>query len=139
MTKARSSPIAGMAIAAAIVAGWLAASPATAQEYPAKPIRMINGFAAGGNADLVARIVWQKVSEAVGQPVVYESKPGAGTLIANAFVAGAEPDGYTLLVASSAFATAAGPCSSVVKRPTLSAVRMRSTTEASEWLARLVR
>ena len=83
------------------------AGPALGQEWPTKPIRMINGFAAGGNADVVARIVAQPLGERLGQPIVVEAKPGAGTLIANAYVAGAEPDGYTLLVASSAFVTVA--------------------------------
>ena len=93
----------------AAAACWLALTvgPAAAQEFPAKPLRLINGFAAGGNVDVVGRIVGQKLAEGLGQPVVIENKPGAGTMIANAFVSSAEPDGTTLLLVSGAFPTVA--------------------------------
>lgn len=96
------------AVAFAIV--WTCATaampgPSFAQTFPNRPIRLINGFAAGGNADAVARLVAQKMSERLGQPIVIESKPGAGTSIANAYVAKADPDGYTLLLVSGAFPT----------------------------------
>ena len=72
----------------------------SAQSYPAKPIRVVVGFAAGGGADLVARMIGQKLAENLGQPVVVENRTGAGSSIANEKVATSLPDGYTLLVIS---------------------------------------
>jgi tripartite-type tricarboxylate transporter receptor subunit TctC len=76
---------------------------AFAQAWPAKPIRMIVTFAAGGGADFAARSVGPKLSEALGQQVVVENRAGGGGLIGNEAVAKAAPDGYTLLLG------AAGP------------------------------
>jgi len=70
---------------------------ATAQTYPAKPIRMIVTFAPGGGADFVGRVVGQKLSEALAQPVVIDNRAGANGAIGNEAVAKAPPDGYTLL------------------------------------------
>ncbi len=77
---------------------------AQAQTWPAKPIHFITPFAPGGPTDIVARITGQKVQELLGQPVVVESRAGAGGNIGTAFVAKSAPDGYTVLVTSSAFA-----------------------------------
>jgi tripartite-type tricarboxylate transporter receptor subunit TctC len=77
--------------------------PATAQIYPAKPVRMIVTFAPGGGADFVGRVVGQKLSEAFGQPLVIDNRAGANGAIGNEAVAKAAPDGYTLLLG------AAGP------------------------------
>ena len=82
----------------------LAAAAAQAQAWPAKPIHFITPFAPGGPTDIVARITGQKVSELLGQPVIVESRAGAGGNIGTAFVAKSAPDGYTVLVTSSAFA-----------------------------------
>ena len=82
----------------------LAAAGAHAQAWPSKPIHFITPFAPGGPTDIVARITGQKVSELLGQPVIVESRAGAGGNIGTAFVAKAAPDGYTVLVTSSAFA-----------------------------------
>jgi len=71
-----------------------------AADYPSRPIRLIVPFAAGGNADIVGRIVGDQISKAVGQPVVVENRGGAGGGIGAEFVAHADPDGYTLLVGS---------------------------------------
>lgn len=69
-------------------------------EYPNKPIRVVIGFAPGGAADIVARVMSEEFGKALGQPVVVENKPGAGSSIAAELVSKARPDGYTLLIAS---------------------------------------
>jgi tripartite-type tricarboxylate transporter receptor subunit TctC len=71
---------------------------ATAQTYPARPVRVIVGFAAGGGNDIVARLIGQWLSERLGQPFVIENRPGGGSNIATQAVANAAPDGYTLLL-----------------------------------------
>src|SRR3954467_5307950 len=76
-------------------------APAKAQEYPAKPIRIIVGFAAGGGNDIIARAFGQKLSESLGQPVIVENKPGGGAIVATDYVAKSAPDGYTLLMSAS--------------------------------------
>jgi len=68
--------------------------------YPSKPVRWVIPYAAGGGTDVVARPIAQKLSEALGQSIVYENRGGAGGLIAGELVARAAPDGYTLLVAA---------------------------------------
>ncbi len=73
-----------------------------AQSYPAKPIRIVVAYAAGGGVDIVTRTVGQKVSELVGRPVVVDNRPGASTNIGSELVAKAAADGYTLLMGSSA-------------------------------------
>jgi len=87
-------------VAALALAG---AQLAAAQGYPDHPVKMIVPFAPGGATDIIARTVAQKLSERVGQPVVVENKPGAGTTVGNAEVAKARPDGYTLLFAPTPF------------------------------------
>lgn len=72
-------------------------SIACAQQYPTKPIRFVVGFSAGGASDITARIVGQKLSERLGQPVVIDNRAGASGTIAGGIVAKAPPDGYTLL------------------------------------------
>jgi tripartite-type tricarboxylate transporter receptor subunit TctC len=76
----------------------LAAAPLLAQQYPAKPIRMVVGFAPGGGTDLVARIIGQKMSEAWGHPVLVDNRAGATGTIGADLVAKAPGDGYTLLM-----------------------------------------
>ncbi|HNY45362.1 MAG TPA: tripartite tricarboxylate transporter substrate binding protein [Casimicrobium sp.] len=74
-----------------------AASGAWAQAYPAKPVKLLVGFPAGGGLDVLARIIGQRVSEQWGQQIIVENKPGAGSNIAGEIAAKSAPDGYTLL------------------------------------------
>src|SRR3990172_883357 len=76
------------------------ASEALAQSYPNKPVRMVGGVVAGGGTDVTARLVAQKLSEHLGQPVVVENRPGASTAIGTERVAKSPTDGYTLLMLS---------------------------------------
>src|SRR6185436_17779912 len=73
---------------------------AQAQAWPAKPIRIVIPFVAGGSSDIVGRAIGAKFQELLGQPAVVENKPGANGAIAAEFVAKSDPDGYTLLVGS---------------------------------------
>ena len=90
-------------ILAALIAAILgAAMPAGAQSYPTRPIKLVVGYTPGGGVDINARLLAGKLSELLGQQVVVDNKPGAGTNIANEFVAKSAPDGYTLLINTSA-------------------------------------
>ncbi|MDB5927963.1 MAG: hypothetical protein JWN13_6899 [Betaproteobacteria bacterium] len=81
---------------------------ARAQTYPDRPVRLIVGFPPGGAADIIARIVGQKLSEMWGQQVVVDNRPGAGSTIGSEITARAAPNGYTLLMISSSHAASAG-------------------------------
>jgi tripartite-type tricarboxylate transporter receptor subunit TctC len=85
------------------LAGAAMAAPSLAwsQAYPVRPVHVVVGFAAGGGADIMARLIGQAVSERLGQQIVVDNRPGAGTNIATEVVAKAAPDGYTLLLANS--------------------------------------
>jgi tripartite-type tricarboxylate transporter receptor subunit TctC len=85
----------------ALFATLLISTFANAQGWPTKPLRMIVPFPAGGGTDLVARAAASKLSDALGQPVVVENRPGAGGTIGASAVANAAPDGYTIGVATS--------------------------------------
>ncbi len=89
---------AGRAIVAALAV--LACTGAQAQDYPAKPVKIIVPFAAGGPADVYARFLGARLQEALGQPFVIDDRPGAGSIIGTDAVAKSAPDGYTLLLMS---------------------------------------
>jgi tripartite-type tricarboxylate transporter receptor subunit TctC len=76
----------------------LSAAGALAQTYPAKPIRVVDGYPPGGTTDIVARLIAPRFLESTGQPWVVENRPGAQGIIANDLVARSAPDGYTLLM-----------------------------------------
>ena len=78
-------------------------APALAQDrYPSRPIKLLVPFPAGGPVDVMGRLIAQHLSTALGQQVIIDNRPGAGSTIAAKTVATAEPDGYTLMVASAA-------------------------------------
>lgn len=83
------------ALAAALA---LCAGPVAAQQYPAKPVRLVIGFAPGGGTDIVGRLLALKLSDALGQQFVVENKPGATGMIGAKQVASAPPDGYMILM-----------------------------------------
>ena len=95
---------------APVIAGLALCLSAQAQTYPTKPIKMIVPFPAGGTTDIVARIVAQRMSESMGQPVVVDNKGGAGGAIGADLVAKSPADGYTLLMHNISF-----PLSSVAQ------------------------
>ncbi len=84
----------------AVLLGLVSAA-SFAQEFPSRPIKLILGFPPGGSGDFVARAISEDVGKLLGQSIVIENKPGAGTNIATEFVARAAPDGYTLLLGGS--------------------------------------
>ena len=94
----------GLAVATAALCSFAALAAAQAPAWPSKPVTLVVGFAPGGSADVLARAVGQKLSTALGQPVVIENKPGAGATIATAGVAAAPADGHTLLFVTSGHA-----------------------------------
>jgi len=91
-------------LAAAAALSLPALGFAQAAGWPTKPVRFIVAFAPAGPADIIARLLGQKLGEALGQSVVVENRPGAGGSVASALVARARPDGYTLLVNTSSYA-----------------------------------
>jgi tripartite-type tricarboxylate transporter receptor subunit TctC len=94
--RKRILPLHVLLFAAVTHPAW--AQDSTASNYPNKPIRLIVGFAAGGGNDLFARLIGQKLSENIGQPVVIENKPGAGGRLAVEYAMTQPADGYTVVV-----------------------------------------
>jgi len=89
-----------------LFAGIIATSiaPARADDYPTRPIRLLHGFAAGGAADTMSRIMANGLSKRLGQPIIIEAKPGSGGNLAAGLIAKAEPDGYTIGLVTGAHA-----------------------------------
>lgn len=100
-TMTRRVAVLAMSICAALVSAY-----AGAQNYPARPIRIIVPLAPGGGNDTVARLVGQKLGEGLGQQVIIENRPGGGGVIASEIVAKAPADGYTLYLVSTSFTAA---------------------------------
>ena len=87
---------------ACALAAQLVAPGANAEDYPARPVRIIVGFIPGSSADITARVLGQRMGQILGQQFVIENKPGAGSSLAAEFVARAPKEGYTLFLGSSA-------------------------------------
>src|SRR5687767_4341425 len=85
-------------LAAAMSVVAIGATPVHAQSYPSRPIRVIVPQPPGGGFDLVARVLAERLAQVMGNPVVVENRPGAGTIVGTEVVAKAEPDGHTLLL-----------------------------------------
>jgi tripartite-type tricarboxylate transporter receptor subunit TctC len=89
--------IAALLLAAPLLAGHL---PAQAQSWPARPVKFVVPFGAGGPADIYARFLGQRLQQPLGQPFVVEDRPGGGSVVGSDYVAKSAPDGYTFLVMS---------------------------------------
>ncbi len=98
MTRVRAA--AGLRMVTGILLSALATSSHAQSKYPDKPVKVVVGFTAGGGTDVAARVIAQKLSEALGQSFVVENRPGASGLIASEQVAKAPADGYTIMVGS---------------------------------------
>ena len=108
-----------MKIASALAGILLAliTSVAQGQAYPNRPIKLVNGFAAGGSSDIVARLIAQKLSESLKQEVIVETRTGAGGVVANDFVNKTAPDGYTLVLITGAYPVQPGMLKSLPYDP----------------------
>jgi tripartite-type tricarboxylate transporter receptor subunit TctC len=87
----------------AVLIASLAAGAAGAQQYPAKPVRIVVGFAPGGGSDFIARVIAQKLTERFGSQVIVENRPGAGSTLGTELVVKSPADGYTLLLSSASY------------------------------------
>ncbi len=86
-----------------VTAAFFSISGALAGDFPSRPIRFVVPYGPSGSSDVLARVVAQKLSEAMGQPVIVENRPGAGGIVASDYVAKSKPDGYTILVGDTGF------------------------------------
>src|SRR5262245_14704539 len=97
-TRLRQCMLADLVLAGFVLAG-LAGPAAGADDYPTRPVTIVNPFAPGGGTDLLARMLAQKLEQRLGKSFLIENKTGAGSIIAAVAVQKAAPDGYTLLMA----------------------------------------
>src|SRR6266540_758284 len=93
--------VAGRCIAALAVLAANLSIAGFAQDYPARPVRLVVPYAAGGGTDAMARFIARGLEARLGQPFIVENRPGSGTVTGGAYVAKSAPDGYTLLMATS--------------------------------------
>lgn len=107
MKVARAAVLASLITVLGAAAGAVFAQGTNPGAYPTRPIRMWQGFAAGGNGDIIARLVAAKISEGLGQNVVVEGRTGAGGNLASELVAKSLPDGYTLILLTGGHAVSA--------------------------------
>ncbi|MBY0439449.1 MAG: tripartite tricarboxylate transporter substrate binding protein [Burkholderiales bacterium] len=98
LRRARTLSMLSAALVLPAVLGAVQPAAAQSQDFPAKPIRLIEGFGAGGVVDLVARLLMPKLSAALGQPIILENRVGAAGVIASSAVSKAPPDGHTWLI-----------------------------------------
>jgi tripartite-type tricarboxylate transporter receptor subunit TctC len=101
----RTARTAAVAAAAAVLGAGGGAAQSPADKYPEKPIKIIVPFAPGGSADILARMIGQKLTDNWRQPVIFETRPGGATMIGTQAAAKADPDGYTLIIVVSNHAT----------------------------------
>ncbi len=99
----RSRSVGRYALAGLMGLAAIGAHAAATEHYPARPVRVVVPQSAGGSTDLVARAVAQRMADALGQPMVVDNRPGAGSINGTDIVAKATPDGYTLLVVAASF------------------------------------
>ena len=85
-------------VAVAVAVLSMSLNSAHAETFPSKPIHLIVPFAAGGGVDICARVIGQRMSESLGQPVIVENRPGAGTIVGGEYVARSAPNGYTIMM-----------------------------------------
>lgn len=97
-----------LALIAVLAAAGLAASPAAAQNWPEKTVRIVVPFGTGGGSDIFARLLAQRFSETLGQQFIVDNRPGAGSTIGTEYVARAPADGYTFLMTSASFSFTPG-------------------------------
>ena len=114
--------------ALALLCSFACAFPLAAQTYPSRPVHFAVAFSPGGIADTIARAVGQKMGERIGQPVVVETKSGAGGMVGAKYVAVAAPDGYTLLVTTTALAINANAAQGVSPLTELTPVAIAAST-----------
>ncbi len=86
-------------VAVVTVIGLVLAPGVSAQSYPSKPIRLISPYAAGGANDIVCRVISDKLAELMGQPILVDNKPGAGSIVGSTLLVKSPPDGYTIMMA----------------------------------------
>lgn len=94
----------GIIAAGLVLLAWASTQSAAASDaahYPAKPIKLIVGYAPGGSTDILARLLARRLQEGLGQPVVVENRPGTSGIVGASVVAKSQPDGYTLMVGAS--------------------------------------